>query len=253
MNSHELLTQWASDYTAWAKRTLSDRRYAYWWAGGMHPSPRSWHVDQQCMLAIVGIRTDGTKTLVALVDGTSESTDAWREVLRDLKRRGLSVGPQLATSDSHMGFWAALGEIYPETRHQHCLGHKTARILHTLPKDIQPQAKAELREIWMAETRDEARTLLEAFISAYQAEYPKAAAMLTEDHEALLAFYDFPAEHWHHLRTTNPIDSTFAAVRHRITRSGNGMSRMDLLATTFRLVQESEKSWRRIRSHQRIR
>lgn len=247
-----LKAQWADEYLAWARRDLSACRYAYWWADGVHTSLRGESVDHQCLLTIVGVRADGVKELVALSDGIRESTDSWRELLLELKSRGLAAGPLLAAGDGAMGFWAALDEVYPGTRHQRCWVHKTANVLNALPKGLQPRAKAQLHEIWMAATRDEALLAFDRFVATYRAKYPKATAKLTEDREALLAFYDFPAEHWQHLRTTNPIESTFATVRHRTTRTKNCVSRASFLGLAFKLVQEAEKSWRRIRGFQRI-
>jgi len=247
-----LKAQWADEYLAWARRDRSSERYAYWWADGVHTSLRGESVDHQCLLTIVGVRADGTKELVALSDGIRESSASWRELLLDLKARGLTAGPLLAAGDGAMGFWAALDEVYPGTRHQRCWVHKTANVLNALPKGLQPRAKAGLHEIRMAATRKQAQTAFERFVATYQAKYPKATTKLTEDREALLAFYDFPAEHWQHLRTTNPIESTFATVRHRTTRTKNCVSRASFLGLAFKLVQEAQKSWRRIRGYQRI-
>lgn len=198
------------------------------------------------------MRLDGTKELVAIGDGLRESKASWLELLRDLKARGLEIGPRLAVGDGALGFWGALDEIYPETRRQRCWVHKTANVLNALPKSLQAKAKAQLHEIWMAPTRAEAVAAFDRFVQTYQAKYPKAADKLVSDRDALLAFYDFPAEHWIHLRTTNPIESTFATVRHRTTRTKNCVSRSTFLGLAFKLVQEAEKSWRRIRGYERI-
>lgn len=247
-----LKAEWATEYANWMKRDLSCSRYVYWWADGVHTSLRGEDDARQCLLVIIGVRLDGTKELVAIGDGLRESKTSWLELLRDLKARGLEVGPRLAVGDGALGFWGALDEIYPETGRQRCWVHKTANVLNALPKSLQAKAKAQLHEIWMAPTRAEAVAAFDRFVQTYQAKYPKAADKLLTDRDALLAFYDFPAEHWIHLRTTNPIESTFATVRHRTTRTKNCVSRSTFLGLAFKLVQEAEKSWRRIRGHERI-
>lgn len=247
-----LKAEWASEYAGWMKRDLSGSRYVYWWADGVHTGLRGEDDARQCLLVIIGVRLDGTKELVTIGDGLRESKQSWLELLRDLKARGLEVGPRLAVGDGALGFWGALDEIYPETRRQRCWVHKTANVLNALPKSLQAQAKAQLHEIWMAPTRAAAVSAFERFVQRYRAKYPKAADKLLADRDALLAFYDFPAEHWIHLRTTNPIESTFATVRHRTTRTKNCVARSTFLGLAFKLVQEAEKSWRRIRGHERI-
>ena len=247
-----LKAEWATEYANWMKRDLTGNRYVYWWADGVHASLRGEDDARQCLLVVIGVKLDGTKELVAIGDGLRESKASWLELLRDLKARGLEVGPRLAVGDGALGFWSALDEIYPETRRQRCWVHKTANVLNALPKSLQAKAKAQLHEIWMAPTRAEATAAFDRFVQTYQAKYPKAADKLVSDRDALLAFYDFPAEHWIHLRTTNPIESTFATVRHRTTRTKNCVSRSTFLGLAFKLVQEAEKSWRRIRGHERI-
>jgi transposase-like protein len=247
-----LKAQWAAEYAQWMKRDLSGSRYVYWWADGVYTSLRGEDDARQCLLVIIGVRLDGTKELVTLGDGLRESKASWLELLRDLKARGLEVGPRLAVGDGALGFWSALEEIYPETRHQRCWVHETANVLNALPKSLQAKAKAQLHEIWMAPTRAEAIAAFDRFVKSYQAKYPKAVEKLVRDRDALLAFYDFPAEHWMHLRTTNPVESTFATVRHRATRTKNCVSRSTFLGLVFKLVQEAEKSWRRIRGSERI-
>lgn len=244
--------QWAEEYKSWMKRDLSAGRYVYWWADGIHTGVRSEDDARQCLLVIIGVSAEGKKELVSIGDGLRESTESWREVLRDLQRRGLKDGPWLAVGDGALGFWGALSELYPATRAQRCWVHKTANVLNALPKSLQSKAKAALHEIWMACTRAEAITAFNAFMNSYQAKYPAAVEKLTRDRDVLLTFYDFPAEHWIHLRTTNPIESTFATVRHRTTRSRNCLSRATFLGLAFKLVQEAEKSWLRIRALQRI-
>lgn len=244
--------EWATEHGAWMKRDLSASRYVYWWADGIHTGLRQEDDARQCLLVVIGVLPDGRKELVTIGDGLRESKESWLDVLRDLARRGLSVGPRLAVGDGALGFWAALDEVYPETRRQRCWVHKTGNVLNALPKTLQARAKADLHEIWMAPTRAQAIAAFDHFVKTYGAKYPKAADKLTKDRDALLAFYDFPAEHWQHIRTTNPIESTFATVRHRTTRTRNCVSRSTFLGLAFKLVQEAEKSWRRIRGVERI-
>jgi transposase-like protein len=247
-----LKAQWASEYAAWMQRSLAQSRYVYWWADGVHTSLRGQDDARQCLLVIIGVRLDGTKELVSIGDGMRESKLSWLELLRDLKARGLESGPRLAVGDGALGFWAALDEIYPETRRQRCWVHKTANVLNALPKSLQAKAKVQLHQIWMAPTRAQAMSAFDRFVQAYQAKYPKATDKLVADRDHLLAFYEFAAEHWQHLRTTNPIESTFATVRHRTSRTKNCVSRSTFLGLAFKLVQEAEKSWRRIRGADRI-
>lgn len=209
--------EWAQEYKGWMKRELSARRYIDWWADGIHTGVRAEEDARQCLLVIIGVTPEGSKELVTIGDGLRESSESWREVLR-VKARGLEAGPLLAVGDGALGFWAALEEIYPETRSERCWMHKTANVLNELPKSLQAKAKAALHEIWMAPTRAQAVAAFNAFLKIYGAKYPKATDKRVRDREALLAFYDCPAEHWLHLRTTNPIESTFATVRHRTTR-----------------------------------
>lgn len=218
----------------------------------MHTNLRGESIDHQCLLTIVGVRPDGAKELVALCDGIRESTDSWRELLLDLKARGLAAGPLLATGDGAMGLWAALAEVFPATRQQRCWVHKTANVLNALQKALQAKAKSELQQIWMAATREDANAAFDRFIKTYRAKYPKAANKLTRDRQQLLAFYDFPAEHWVHLRTSNPIESTFPTVRHRTTRAKGCVSRASFLGLAFKLIKEAEASWRRINAPERI-
>jgi transposase-like protein len=189
---------------------------------------------------------------VAISDGLRESTESWLAVLRDLKERGLVLGPRLAVGDGALGFWTALEQVYPETAHQRCWFHKLGNVLAALPKSLQGKAKADLQAIWMAPTRQEAVRALERFGARYGAKYPKAVEKLLKDREALLAFFDFPAEHWGHLRTTNPIESTFATVRHRTRRTKNCVSRTTFLGLTFKLAEEAAKRWRRIRAPEKV-
>ena len=247
-----LKAEWASEYGTWMKRDLSACRYVYWWADGIHTGLRQENDARQCLLVIIGVLPDGRKELVTIGDGLRESKESWLDVLRDLADRGLSLGPHLAVGDGALGFWAALDEVHPETRRQRCWVHKTGNVLNALPKSLQARAKTDLHEIWMAPTRAQAIAAFDHFLKTYGTKYPKATDKLTKDRDALLAFYDFPAEHWMHLRTTNPIESTFATVRHRTTRTKNCVSRSTFLGLAFKLVQEAEKSWRRIRGVERI-
>jgi transposase-like protein len=241
-----LKMQWADDWKAWNKRDLSAERYVYWWADGVYTGLRADETDKQCLLVIIGVKPDGTKERVAIGDGIRESKESWRDLLLDLKERGLKAGPLLAIGDGAMGFWAALNEVFPETRHQRCWVHKMVNVLNALPKSLQGKAKADLKEIWMAPTLALAEQAFKRFVSRYGAKYPQAVEKLTKDEDALLAFYDFPAEHWLHIRTTNPIESTFATVRHRTTRTRNCVSRDTFLGLAFKLMEEAEKGWHKI-------
>lgn len=247
-----LKAQWAEEHEAWSRRDLSRSRYVYWWADGIHTGLRSEHSDGQCLLVIVGVTPDGRKERVAISDGYRESQASWAELLLDLKRRGLQSGPLLAVGDGAMGFWAALEEVFPQTIHQRCWFHKMGNVLNALPKSQQARAKSDLQNIWMAATREEALSAFAWFVESYQAKYPKAVGKIEKDRDSLLAFYDFPAEHWQHIRTTNPIESTFSTVRHRTSRTRNCVSRATFLGLAFKLIEEAEKSWRRIRGAEKI-
>ena len=248
-----LKAQWADEHTRWNKRDLSSARYVYWWVDGIHTQLRAEEsADGQCLLVIIGVTPDGRKERVAIEDGFRESKDSWKTLLLDLKKRGLQHGPRLAVGDGAMGFWAALEEVFPATVVQRCWFHKMGNVLNALPKSQHARAKRGLQEIWMAATRQDALTAVSHFVTTYAAKYPKATQKLTKDRDALLAFYDFPAEHWAHLRTTNPIESTFATVRHRTTRTRNCVSRATFLGLAFKLIEEAEKSWRRINGVERI-
>jgi len=248
-----LKAQWAQEHARWNKRDLTAARYVYWWVDGIHTQLRAEESSGgQCLLVIIGVTPEGRKERVAIGDGLRESKEAWKELLLGLKKSGLQHGPQLAVGDGAMGFWGALAEVFPNTAAQRCWFHKMGNVLNALPKSLHARAKSALQEIWMAATRNEATKAFERFVAAYDAKYPKAAEKLTKDRDALLAFYDFPAEHWAHLRTTNPIESTFATVRHRTTRTRNCVSRATFLGLTFKLIEEAEKSWRRIRGAEKI-
>ena len=202
--------------------------------------------EKQCILVLIGATPEGKKELVGFTDGARESAHDWRHLLLDLKRRGLDVSPELAIADGGLGFWKAAGEIWPKTREQRCWVHKTANVLAKLPKSQQPKAKRALQEIWMAETKIAAEAAFDGFVQGYQLKYTKAAECLAKDRDALLVFYDFPAEHWKHLRTTNPIESTFATVRHRTIRSKGCLSNKTALAMVFKLVEAAQRAWRRL-------
>ena len=234
---------WQRDYAAWSKRSLANKRYVYVWVDGIHFNVRL-EEGRQCILIVMGATPEGKKELVAVADGYRESEQSWRELLLDLKARGLTEAPKLAIGDGALGFWAALRKVFGETREQRCWVHKTANVLNNLPKGKQGKAKGMLHDIWMAETKAEAERAFEKFIETFQAKYPKAAECLTKDREVLLTFYDFPAEHWMHLRTTNPIESTFATVRLRTRRTKGCGSRIATLTMVFRLTQCAEKHWR---------
>jgi transposase-like protein len=242
---------WAEEHACWCKRDLSSKRYAYFWADGIYVQARL-EDDAQCLLVIIGATPEGKKELVGLVDGVRESAQSWKELLLDLKRRGLAMGPELAIADGALGFWQAIEEIWPRTRGQRCWVHKTANVLNKLPKSLQAKAKRALHEIWMAETRREAEAAFSAFVETYGVKYDKAVNCLIKDRQALLAFYDFPAEHWKHLRTSNPVESTFATVRHRTVRSKGCLSNKTALAMIFKLAQAAEKSWRRLDGHNQL-
>lgn len=247
-----LKAQWSADYQDWTRRSLAGKQYVYWWIDGLYTALRESEDPKLCLLVIIGVTADGRKEWVAISDGLRESTDSWLAVLRDLKERGLVLGPRLAVGDGALGFWTALEQVYPETAHQRCWFHKLGNVLAALPKSLQGKAKADLQAIWMAPTRQEAVRALERLGARYGAKYPKAVEKLLKDREALLAFFDFPAEHWGHLRTTNPIESTFATVRHRTRRTKNCVSRTTFLGLTFKLAEEAAKRWRRIRAPEKV-
>jgi transposase-like protein len=246
-----LKADWWDDYERWSKRDLSARRYVYFWADGVYFTPRM-DEDRQCMLVIIGADEWGNKDVLGLVDGFRESTQSWRELLVGLKHRGLDVAPKLAVGDGAMGFWAALHEVYGKTGVQRCWVHKTANVLNAMPKSVQPKAKAHLKDIWMAETKAEAGAAFDFFVEAYGVKYPTAVKCLTKDRADLLAFYNFPAEHWKHIRTSNPIESTFATVRHRTTKTKGCLSRQTALAMTHQLMLSAKKKWRRLDGQNRL-
>ena len=234
---------WEQEFTAWSSRSLAGKRYVYLWVDGIHFNIRL-AADRQCILVVMGATEDGRKELVAVQDGFRENEQSWLELLTDLKARGLAQDPELAVGDGSLGFWKALPKVFPNTRAQRCWVHKTANLLNYFPRSEQPKAKARIHDIWMAATRQAAEKALDLFLAHYGAKYPKAAECLLKDKVELLAFYDFPAEHWSHLRTTNPIESTFSTVRLRTTRTKGSGSRTACLAMVFKLAQAAEQGWR---------
>lgn len=243
---------WQQEYDAWSRRDLAGRRYVYWWVDGIHFNVRL-EPDRPCILVVMGALEDGTKELVSVHDGHRESRESWLEVLRDLKARGLREAPKLAVGDGALGFWRAVEEEFPGARAQRCWVHKTANVLDKLPKSRQPHAKRLLHEMYLSGTREEALRAFDRFIGEYGAKWPRAAECLAKDREDLFTFYDFPAEHWAHLRTTNPIESTFATVRHRTRQTKGCGSRRTTLAMVFKLARQAEKRWRRLNGHLQIR
>lgn len=247
-NIVRLKTIWQQEWAAWSKRSLEDKQYVYVWADGIHFNIRLEDPgnNKQCILVLMGATADGRKELIAIADGYRESTQSWRELLLDAQKRGLRTDPKVATGDGALGFWAALREIYPTTEEQRCWVHKTANVLNKMPKAVQPKAKSMLHDIWLAETRKEAEKAFDLFVVTFQAKYPKAVECLVKDRDVLLTFYDFPAEHWVHLRTTNPIESTFATVRLRTVRTKGCGSRTACLTMVFKLARCAEKHWRKL-------
>ena len=239
-----LKEKWREDLDLWRKRDLRGKRYVYMWVDGIYCNVRM--EERQCLLVIIGVTEEGKKELVALDDGFRESELSWKGVLSDLKRRGFKEGAELAIGDGALGFWKALGKIYPETRWQRCWVHKTANVLNKLPKSLQSKAKKQLHEIWMAPGREEADKSFDHFIELYEAKYPKAVECLRKDREVLLTFYNFPAEHWRHIRTTNPIESTFATVRLRTDKVRSCFSSQTVVTMAFQLCRCAERRWQKI-------
>jgi transposase-like protein len=241
-----LKLKWQAEYRRWCERRLDAERWVYWWVDGIYSGLRGEH-ERLCVLVVMGVNERGQKRFLAVEDGVRESAQSWREVLLGLKARGLEQPPELAVGDGALGFWAALEEIYPATRAQRCWMHKTGNVLNYLPKALQPKAKSALHEIWRAATRRQAELAFDRFLLTYQAKYPKATDCLQKDRPALLAFYDFPAEHWVHLRTTNPIESAFASIRHRSDRAKGCVTRQTMLAFMFKLATSAEGSFRKLK------
>ncbi len=236
---------WGDEYDAWCKAPLDKDQWVYIWVDGIHSGLRS-DESKLCALTVIGVNEQGKKQILAIEDGTRESTQSWREVLLSLKARGMN-SPKLAIGDGALGFWAGADQIYPDTRQQRCWVHKTANVLNKLPKSSQAKAKQGLHDIWMAETKADAVKAFDLFIETYQDKYPKVAQCLLKDQLELLTFYDFPAKHWQSIRTTNPIESTFATIRHRTKRSKGCLSRDTMLHMMFKLGLCAEKRWRKLR------
>jgi len=236
---------WGQEYQSWRDEPLDKDRWVYMWADGVYSGLRGEQM-KLCALVIIGVNESGEKHFLAIEDGMRESTQSWREVLLKLKSRGMN-GPELAIGDGAMGFWAALEEVYPETRQQRCWMHKTMNVLNCLPKSAQAKAKQSLHDIWQAETKADAEKAFDLFVKMYEPKYPKAAICLQKDRDEMLAFYDFPAQHWQSIRTSNPIESTFGTIRHRTRRSKGCLSRDGMLHMMFKLGQCAEKKWRRLR------
>ena len=241
-----LKSEWKEEHQSWSKRSLKNKYYVYIWADGVYFNVRGDN-DRECILVITGVDAQGKKELIAIEDGYRESTDSWTEVLQDLRYRGLEKAPKLATADGSLGFWKALSKVYPTTKHQRCCVHKTANILSKVPKSVQPKIKSALHEIWMSESRKEACKALEKTLFRFQDKYPKAMNCLKKDQESILAFYDFPAIHWQHIRTSNPIESTFSTIRLRTDKMRSAVSRESILSMVFKLTQSAEKSWRKLK------
>jgi transposase-like protein len=241
---------WGEEYVAWRKQRLDTSQWVYIWVDGIYSGLRA---EQQrlCALVVIGMNAQGEKHLLAMEDGIRESTQSWREVLLHLKARGLTA-PALAVGDGALGFWAALEEIFPGTRHQRCWCHKTQNVLNALPKSVHPKAKQALHEIWQSATKGVAEKAVDVFLDTYGLKYPKATACLQKDREELLMFYTFPAAHWPSLRTTNPIESTFGTIRHRTARTKGCLTRDGMLHMMFKLGQCAEKRWRRLRGFKEL-
>jgi len=237
---------WEQEYKDWSKRLLKSKRYVYLWADGVYFNIRLEDPgnSRQCILVLMGATVDGRKELIAVADGYRESEQSWYELLQDVKQRGLAIAPKLATGDGALGFWKALRKVYPATRTQRCWVHKTANVLNKMPKSVQAKAKSMLHDIWMASTRKDADKAFDLFLETFSGKYPAATACLEKDRDALLAFYDFPAEHWIHLRTSNPIESTFASVRLRTAKTKGCGSRIACLSMVFKLALSAQKRWR---------
>jgi transposase-like protein len=250
-NIVRLKESWQKDYIEWKSRDLSGKNYVYFWVDGVYFNVRL-EDDRSCILIIMGADKHGNKELVAVADGFRESKLSWREILLDLKQRGLSFAPKLAIGDGGLGFWAAIDEVFPETRRQRCWVHKTANILDKMPKSIQPKAKTMIHEMYMAATKEDALKAYDHFVETFEPKYPKAVECLRKDKEDLFTFYDFPATHWIHIRTTNPIESTFATVRLRTLKTKGCGSRIATLTMVFKLTMEAARTWKKLKGHKLI-
>jgi len=249
-----LKRQWEQEYKDWSKRDLTGKHYVYFWADGIYFNVRLEDTEnkRQCFLIVIGALEDGTKELVAVLDGYRESKLSWMELLSNLKERGLTEGPRLAVGDGGLGFWAALREVYPSAQEQRCWVHKTANILDRMPKSIQPKAKGKIHDIYLAPTREQALVAYNSFLSLYGKKFSEACERLSKDKDVLFSFYDFPAEHWVHIRTTNPIESTFATVRLRTEKTKGCGTRLATLTMVFKLVLETRKTWKKIKGYRLI-
>ena len=239
---------WEKEYKEWTKRDLSQKEYAYFWADGIYFKVRG-EEEKSCTLVIIGADSEGHKEFLAMEEGFRESKLSWKSLLLDLKKRGLDNGPKLAIGDGALGFWAALEEVFPGTKEQRCWVHKTANILDKLPRKLQTTAKKEIQEMYMAPDKESALQSFDNFVKVYGEKYPKAAACLVKDKEQLFTFYDFPAIHWVHIRTTNPVESTFATIRHRTYKTRNCGSRTTVLTMVYKLGIESEKRWHKLKGY----
>ena len=246
-----LTAEWEGEYDRWQGRDLSARRYVYVWADGVYLQARM-EDAAECMLVVIGATPEGRKELVGFQVGVRESEQSWRELLVDLKKRGLGVAPQIAVGDGALGFWKALDAVFPGTRHQRCWVHKTANVLNKVAKSVQPAMKNDLREIWRSPDCAAAEAAIDVFAEKYGAKYPKAVECLTKDRRQMLAFYDFPAEHWDHLRTSNPIESVFSTVRHRTIRTKGALSTTTARLMVFKLVTAAAKTWRRLKGENQL-
>lgn len=246
-----MLEAWQQEYREWARRDLSGQQFVYLWADGIYTDVRLTD-ERPCALVLIGATADGRKHLVAVVDGERESTESWRELLLDVRARGLKTPPKIAVADGALGFWSALAEVYPATEHQLCWVHKIANVLNALPKKQHATAKARLKEIWTADTRDDANEAFAHFKQVYQPKHPKAVATVERNLDRLLTFHDFPAEHWGHLRSSNVIESAFATVRHRTRKTKGNGSRAATLAMIYKLGREAERSWRRLNKPEQL-
>jgi putative transposase len=241
-----LTVEWEREYEHWKRRDLSARRYVYIWADGVYLQARM-EPEAECILVVIGATPEGKKELVGFHVGKRESAQSWRELLIDLEARGLAVAPEIAVGDGALGFWKALDEVFPGARHQRCWVHKVANVLNKFPKSMAPTVKSDLRDIWQAETRAVAEAAMDTFAAKYGAKYNNAVACLVKDREALLTFFAFPAEHWDHLRTANPIESVFATVRHRTIRTKGALSQKTAKLMVFALVRAASRKWRRLK------
>ena len=241
-----LTAEWKVEYDRWQKRDLSARRYVYVWADGVYLQARM-EDNAECMLVLIGATPEGKKELVGFQVGARESVQSWRELLVEVKQRGLKIAPEIAVGDGALGFWKAIDEVFPGTRHQRCWVHKTANVLNKVALSVQANMKKDLREVYLAPNRAQAEVAIDVFAEKYGAKHDKAVECLTKDRKTMLAFYDFPAEHWDHLKTTNPIESVFATVRHRTVRTKGSLSSMTAKLMVFKLIIAASKTWRRLK------